>query len=175
MSLCHYMLVFWLQVLSWPLLIAFCVWQCHARTWCFIHCCVLHHLLCDSLPFNISLTCRRAAYPRLGICECFWPLSNQKAFIYNLSCSLQHALQCCSSFLHRVQDLHWLGLNEGATSCAGRKSASAAGAVVGMGWCFTHEVTQGFHFPLVLCFSQHIEIVLPGFGSAASHQPKSPG
>lgn len=97
----------------------------------------------------------------------------RKTFIYNLPCSLQCALQRCLSSLHHGRDLHWLGLNEGATSCAGRKSASAAGVAVGTGVCFTHEVTQGFHFPLVLCFSQHNEIVLPGFGVAASHQPKS--
>ena len=155
---------------------AFCSWQCRARTCCFIHWCVLRHLLCDGLPVNVTLNCRRAAYPRPGICVCLCASDSfliRKTLIYSLSCCLQCALQYRLSSLCRGQNLCWLALTEGAASCAARKGASAAGVGVGDGGCFTHEVTRGFHFPLVLCFSQHIEIVLPGFGSAASLQPKS--
>lgn len=133
----------------------------------------IYHLLCDDLPFNVTLTCRRAAYPRPGLLCASDHFLIRKTFIYNLPCSLQCALQCRLSSLHCGQDLCRLALTGVAASCAGRKGASAAGVGVGDGGCFTCEITQGFHFPLVLCLSQHIEIVLPEFGSAASLQPKS--
>lgn len=132
---------------------AFCSWQCHTSTCCFIHGSVLCHLLCDALPFNITVTCRRAAYPRPAICVCLCASDCfliRKTLIYNLPCSLQFALQYCLSSLCHSQDLCWLALTEGAACCAGWKGASAAGAGVGDGGCFTHEVTQGFLFPLFL-------------------------
>lgn len=153
--LCHYISVFFsLWPLPWPLLMAFCSWQCHTSTCCFIHCSVLCHLLCDALPFNITVTCRRAAYPRPAICVCLCASDCfliRKTLIYNLPCSLQCALQYCLSSLCHSQDLCWLALTEGAACCAGWKGASAAAAAgVGDGGCFTHEVTRGFLFPLFL-------------------------
>lgn len=133
-SLCHYISVFfWLWPLPWPLLKAFCSWQCCTSTCCFIHSSVLCHLLCDALPFNITVTCRRAAYPTPAVCVCLCAsvcFLIRKTLIYNLPCSLQCALQYCLSSPCHSQDLCWLALTEGAACCAGWKGASAAGAVV---------------------------------------------
>lgn len=129
---------------------AFCSRQCRTRTCCFVHWCVLRHLLCEGLPFNITLTCRRAVYPRPGISVCLSASDCfliRKTLIYNLPCSPQCALQYRLSSLLCGHDLCWLALTEGAASCAGRKGASAADAGVGDGGCFTHEITRGFHFP----------------------------